>query len=264
MHFERAVQYDRRNFIFCHSKFLHQNPFKLRNRTFALPCELCEISDPCRVRRIDEAIDCFKRVLNADNSHYLTSLDHRIFGYKSMRVLAQAEFGLGNYGAARDLWLQAAAAMPKDLSSTVELASAATEVKDFPTASAMIDRVRDVMGFGNIWVNLSIPFQDAIGGPGSGFRFIAGLLEKNPEYHDVRLTLAEHLIEAGLPNDAVPHLLFLDDRGLPQASYHMGKLCLVSGDMKGALTWMERSQELNPAHIETNETIEKLRLAIAS
>jgi len=192
-----------------------------------------------------------------------TSMDQAILGYKSMHELANSEIRLGHYEAAKEWWLKALEVEPRSFSSVIELIGAAISAKDFPVANAMLDSVLQSEGYCLTWAQFQYKQQEAIMGPGGGLNFLTTFVDHNPDAHAVRLELATQLIERKKPNDAIPHLLRLDDFGVPPASFKMGQLCMAAGDFDGAYHWMQRASLLDPGNDEARETMQKLAKATA-
>ena len=216
------------------------------------------------IGNFNEAKNNLKKCVGADVMGMYTSMDRGILSFRSMHLLGRAELGLKHYDLAREWFLKSLEAEPGYPFPVLDLYDAAVSAKDFPTANAMLEKVRASEGFSMTWARMMSQQQDAIMGPGGGLEFLRSFLERNPEAHGTRLVFAMQLIDAGRPNDAVPHLCHLDELGIAPAAFHMGKLCMALGDFGGALSWMQRADQLEPGNPETMEMIEKLRKAAAA
>lgn len=117
-----------------------------------------------RLERIQEAMGGYQRLLEiGPQSQHFSSADNGIFSYKAEHNLAGLYLAVGNYRAARDLYLKSMESNPRHLNSTFELFRAAIEFGDEQTAKRCLDHVEKIEGkrqnWQSMWTDLAKAFK---------------------------------------------------------------------------------------------------------
>jgi len=200
------------------------------------------------------AIQRYESVLKANLSNTFSSVDQGILGYKTLHNLAAEHWAMGDYSAAKSRWEQSLSDqfMPEIV---VMYAQAALSQGDFEAVKYLLSqaiRLRDYVS----WIPVhSIVMQKF------GLSPIPGIqheLESAPHDSHLRLSLAQSLLEEGRKDQAVPHLLWLDQQDLPHGAYFLALLSDEQGDIPKARAWVARAAALNPDHEGTKELQQKL------
>lgn len=216
-----------------------------------------------RLGRYEEALHHYQRVPQAAGS-YFASMDIGILGYKLDHNVAGVHLSLGDYPAARKLWMQALAAAPSFLPSAYELFTAALENGDYKTARHCIARASSVSGTADICADMETRFAAATDGAQvhSASNGQTHFVADNPTL--AKLSQAKALLDKGEEPEAVQMLVELSGQGSAEASFYLGVHGIRRGEYKSALAWMERALELNPNHEQTAKQVSQLKAMIAS
>ncbi|HMS55782.1 MAG TPA: tetratricopeptide repeat protein [Fimbriimonadaceae bacterium] len=201
------------------------------------------------------AVSLYEAVLVADVRGAFTSIDPGILGYKTRHNLAMAYLGLERYEEAKR-HLQESLAAEGRMETALALFEEASMRGDLATCSEMLGVVRSSAGYDSGWAHMVGKLSQMTGlDPSAHYDAV---LRMHPENLDVCKALALHLLNLGQDEASIPHLDFLQSRGIPEGAFFLGAICEQAGDLKRALGWYERALQLNPSHIETALRVQRL------
>lgn len=209
-----------------------------------------------------EARACYDKVLSADMSSVFSSVDMGIFGYKSLHNRAEIDFRLKDYANSKEGFLSALQQVPDFLASAFCLFEVALENKDFLTARGMLEHVRRLEGFSESWSKMTARYGAAVIDLGLALDLLRRAFETDANALAPRMEFCRLLLNAGDISNALPHLMFLQERGVAEAAHFLGMVHSQSGQLKAAHNWFKRAQSLNPGHTQTEEALTKLEEAI--
>lgn len=207
---------------------------------------------------LDAAVALYEAVLKSDVRGVFTSMDPGILGYKTRHNLAIAYLGLGRYDDARGHLEQSLAQDPRP-ETAMTLFEAAAEREDLATCREMLAWTRGTLSYGGYWSQMVGRLSQMTGlDPSAHYDAV---LRLQPENLEVRKAMALHLLNAGMPDAAVPLLDYLQARGVPEGAFFLGVIAEQTGDAGRALGWYRHALRLNPGHAETAARVERLSSA---
>lgn len=209
----------------------------------------------------DKAISHYHRCLEIDAGGYLSSFDRAIQGYKAFCNLGIAHGAKGDWPEARK-WLDMAwKEAPMDQNVIDLLADACLKLGDVESASQLANSIFIHSGYERLWLEISMKVAEARGDAGA-LQFLQREVVEQPNFYEARRQLARRLLERELHAAARPHLLFLTDRGDPEAAYLLGVVALRAGAVSQAHRWMSIAHELNPEHEQTRQQLAAIESVI--
>jgi tetratricopeptide (TPR) repeat protein len=205
----------------------------------------------------------YDRVLESNISSFFSSVDQGILGFKTLHNRSEMDMAMGNYAEAKAGWMAALEQAPTFLVSAVTLFDAALSMRDLPTAREMIDRVGTVEGCSDTWTQMTVRFGEAHGGGNTVADLLVSAFETNPRAFAPRMEYVRRLLAGGQDGAAIPHLHFLEERGVAEAAFVLGVIETKQRRPKQAMVWMERALVLNPGHEDTLKHVAMLSEVIS-
>lgn len=209
-----------------------------------------------------EAKANYEAVAGSNIDGHFSSIDAGILGFKLYHNLAGVMLELGDYRAAKELWLRSLDTGPS-AGSAICLFDAALTTGDLGAAREAMERLESLEGVSETWATMALRLGQALGDEAAALERVesAAIGTRSP---GAALVTVRKLLELGDVERAMPHLRGLDEAGVAEAPYLLGVLLVREGDYQSALACMERSLALNPEHDQTQEQVRNLRALIAS
>ena len=216
------------------------------------------------IGRFDEAKAHYLRAAWVNISDHFSSVDMGILGFKSWHNVGGVCMAMGDYEEAKRWWMKALDAEPGFLMSAFALFDAALSQSDYPTARDMVTRIYTAEGPSENWASMSVKLEMTYSGPEQAGKLLERAVVEAPEAIGPRLVLVRRLLQCEQEQEAMPHLLHLNEAGVAEAAYFLGVAAIRRNELQAALAWMERALAINPGHLETQQQIGNLKRALGS
>ena len=207
-------------------------------------------------RRLYDAAQAYRKVLESDPAGYFSSFDHGILGYKTHHNLAGVYAQMKDYEKAKHWWLRAIEEAPSFSASAFDLFANSVEVGDRKTAKSMIEHVQDQrLGYSE-WVGMVAAWLRKFESDSDALGFLESRLESNADDDDARIHLARILLDRGDVAAAMPHLKRLDKKGSSEAAHCLGVAAFNREELKEARRHLRRAAKRNPGHPQTQKLLQ--------
>lgn len=214
------------------------------------------------VGRFEEAAEHYERLLDHDASGYYSSVDVGILGFKTRHNLASVYLSLNRRSDAKAQLSRALIEAPTFLISAFLLFDVALEDQDSETAQRAMESVRAAEGPSNNWLEMLVKYAEATHGPERVPVAIEHAVTNGADETLATRACGRWALRRGSADFGKTLLSRIADRDA-ESAYHLGVEAVQRASYHEALSWMEKSETLNPGHAETLEQIENLRRLIA-
>ena len=187
------------------------------------------------------AIDLYQRSMKADISGAFSSIDPGIRGWKARHNMALSLAAIGDWAAACEAWKQSMIQEGRPEAAGA-LFTLAVERGDMLAAKEALDWVRSSQGETGLWPGMIEALCNRVGLDPSPQWIEA--VRRNPANDEARRLLAQHLLNSGREEEAIPHLDILQRRGHFIGAVWMAQLAASQGDTHRSEGWFARAREL--------------------
>ncbi len=205
-----------------------------------------------------EAIENYRKCLTLSSDQYFSSFDTGIRSFKTLHNLAIEHLAIGEIDEAMVALRNAIVTGNSFIPSAALLFKVSMDRNDLSAAREAMEVVRNAEGMSQEWAAMAAFYTEATQGSEGVIGFLSRALQSEPDSVAVRHLLSARLLAAGRETEAMQHWPILAQSGIAESAFFMGVALSRAGDFEGALSWMVRAHELNPAHLDTVTQIEAL------